>query len=137
MHNVSAMQLLEVWVDLERSLFGEHSYGGDQAEIYLSKVMQRSAMVENYVRGASTPFINEEGEKAFRQARQSLVAIFETFQEMRESRVEIEHKGEWREVGQWFVKERYEHRIHVRVVPSEALFERMKVMWERRMKGSR
>ena len=46
MHRLSIAQALSIWSDLEQAYHGTHGYGGDVAEIYLSRLMPRSPMAE-------------------------------------------------------------------------------------------
>lgn len=115
MINLSMVQALDLWTDLEAALRGENGYGGDVAEIYAYRCGTRSP--------AAIVLPNSEiGAKEKRadclRAAASLVALCKHFEEKRDALIRIQRVGRkemW--IGAWPRGELFDHRVHLRVVP--------------------
>jgi len=99
MHNLSMVQALSLWSDLEAAYYGKHHYGGDVAEIYIVRAMTR----------------DEKLVDSIMDANQSLYALFTHFIETHDAIIEINK----RELGEWMKTAAFDHRIHVRVRRSD------------------
>jgi hypothetical protein len=121
MYNLSTVQLLEIWTQLEEARAGTHGYGGSVAEIYLYLVMRRNPSLEAVARDrrSVTPEDERLTSEAYREARLSLLHVFETFAVMRDVEIGVEEAvaREFRTLGDgdWFVEADFRHRIHVEV----------------------
>ena len=108
MHNMSMAQALSNWSDLERAYYDDNSYGGDEAEIYVSRGMPYAS---TWLKEGSG-LLEEINAELAEDANRSLYRLFKEFAKKRE--VEIEVEG--RPLGEWMVDPRYRHRWHVKVV---------------------
>lgn len=118
MHNMSMVQVLSVWMELEDALHGENGYGGDTAEIYIYRLMA-------YQPGAGRCSIEEEMQSpirgpgvvaAYDAANVSLHNILVHFAKEREAQIEVDGN----ELGEWLKTARNTHRVHVRVIDLRA-----------------
>lgn len=111
-------QALSLWSDLEQAFHGTNKYAGNTAEIYIHRLMTRDNLVENYVRGSTTPgtFSGDEGRKAFQAANKSLHGILKLFAKERTAGITVED----RELGPWLKEAGFEHRVHVKVTDLRA-----------------
>lgn len=114
------VQALSLWTDFERTLRGEHNYGGEVAEVYVYRLMSRSPMAEEFLKKPRTAprLMAEEGRKAIRDANESFHNLLAHFAQEREALVEVEHDGgAWVELGDWLKTWNQAHRWHVRIRP--------------------
>jgi len=109
LHTLSIIQVLDIWVELEKALQDENSYGGDTAEIYLYRLMGPG--LANDVRSLDSPMFREDAETNFDNANHAMYDLFALFAAMRGANIEVEGK----ELGKWLKKARFTHRVHVKV----------------------
>lgn len=118
MHNLSMVQALSIWSDLESAFFGKNGFGGDTAEIYIYRAQRYTpslsgadpANVMAYDFSISANNVRE----AYDNANEALCLLFQHFAETREAYIEVDGRA----LGDWLKTARYTHRIHVRVTPS-------------------
>lgn len=125
MHHLSMAQALTIWSELEDTLRGEHSFGGDVAEIYVYRVMARDPLVEAHLKEPSLwgPGAVDMHE-ALRQANESFHDLLVLFAKLRAARIEIEVRENesvsFRELGAWLKEHEQAHRWHIRIRPVES-----------------
>ena len=114
MHNLSMIQVLSIWSELEAAYYGKNGFGTDTAEIYIYRAMPYDPTV------ASLSGVLHESERArsiagesYDRANESLHALFTHFAKTKNARVEVEG----RELDDWLRTARFGHRVHVKVVP--------------------
>jgi len=112
MHNLSQMQLLALWVQLEDAYNNVNRYGGDIAEIYAYTLQQHSPMLDK-----NTSFGQEARTFAAMQAAESLMAVVKVFQEQRDCKIQIDEKAP--KAWYKFVYHKFEHRCHIKVIRKE------------------
>lgn len=117
MHNLSMMQALSLWSQLERAYYGKNSFGGDTAEVYMYQCMAHEPAVAR-----SNATVDSEGlfgdlvREAYDKANESLHNILQHFAKARNAQIEVDGK----ELGAWLKTARFTHRVHVRVIDPEA-----------------
>ena len=102
MQNLSLMQALSLWSELEQAYYGDNGFGGNTAEIYAYTLLQ----------SIPSQHLNEGNETdAGQQAATSLLQVLELFSKLRKCEITIEgcpyHD---------FLSKPLIHRCHVRVV---------------------
>jgi hypothetical protein len=121
MNNLSMVQALDVWMELEDARQGMNGYGGDVAELYLYRFMAHCPMVARAKPEAieTDTITGETMREMYDRANESMHNLFRHFAKERSCRIEVEaHEGgEWvfRELGEWLKKARFTHRVHVKV----------------------
>lgn len=123
MHNLSMVQALSIWSDLEAAFFGKNRYGGNTAEIYLYRALTHcpSLSHDKALDLMSNPgsLIGENIRDAYDDANAALHDLFAHFSRIRSAQIEVEG----RELGDWLKTARFTHRIHVKVTnPNERRF---------------
>lgn len=118
MHNMSVVQVLSVWMELEDALHGESGYGGDTAEIYIHRFMPYrpgagSMPPEEAMRA---PITGPDVAAAYDRANVSLHSILVHFAKERDAQIEVDGN----ELGEWVKTARNTHRVHVRVIDLRA-----------------
>ncbi len=114
MQNLSMMQALSIWSDLEAAYYGKNGFGGDIAEIYIYRAMPYEPSVARIEHASTVDItVGVAAGSAYDRANESLHALFAHFGKTHEARIEVEG----RELGEWLKTARYLHRIHVKVVP--------------------
>lgn len=109
MHNMSIMQILRLWSELEDAYRGTNGFGGNVAEIYA------------YTLHGHNPKANidamKSAEEMSHEAAESLVAVCCVFEEMRNAEIEV------RAVGWLPIRELKAmiHREHIRVTPKDTV----------------
>lgn len=121
MHQLSAIQLLALWHQLERSYYRDASFGRDTCEIYQYTLMRACPSVDAVkqrrdVAPVIGSIVGETAKEVFQEANDALYSVIEHFIAMHEIdehtpgvKVTIEERafGTWvRELGQW-------HRMHI------------------------
>lgn len=109
--NVSLKQFLDVWVELEKALHGENSFGGDTAEIYAYRLMPHSP---SFAHANPTGMVLETKQEIQREAAEALAAIAKEF----EQRYSVEILIDEETVDDWveFHAESFGHRCLVQVL---------------------
>lgn len=110
MHNMSMTQALSLWCELEDAYNGVNSYGGEEAEIYVSRAMPYSGL---WLRDG--PIAEENNRELALQANRSLYVLFRLYAEKREVDILVDEQP----LGEWMVDSRFRHRWHVKVVRGE------------------
>jgi hypothetical protein len=115
MHNISIVQALSLWTDLELALAGKNTYGGDTAEIYMYRLSERNPILAAYLRQPTpTGGITEEVALSLIDASNtSLYNLLTHFSTTRHAAITVEG----RKLGAWLKKDRNTHRVHVTVRP--------------------
>lgn len=115
MHTLSMEQALSLWTDLEQAYHKTNHYGGDTAEIYISRLMPYSSLVAKGLACNSDPgeLVTEETRAALDKANKALYALLEHFATTRGAIILVEN----RILGPWLCTARYGHRVHVKVSP--------------------
>lgn len=112
MHNLSMAQALDVWSDLEAAYHGKNGFGGDTAEIYLYRIMQRSPMYEAARQGHGGTTAKQEHDAIVRAANRSLYNLLDYFGKQKE---DIKIFVNDRRLGTWLAVADLDHRVHVRI----------------------
>lgn len=112
MHNLSLIQALGIWSDLEQAYFGENHYGSDTAEIYVYRLMPYRPLAHNPL-AKETPWGIEEKKKAVQEANTSLYNLLKYFSHYRNCRIKVEDTN----LGKWIIPSENSHRWHVQVIP--------------------
>lgn len=107
MFNASTTQALDVWTQLERAYYNDNSYGGDEAEIYVYRMIPYSNLW-----GKGGPFGKEVTQELTSQANADLLALFLRFAKDREVDLLVEGIPP----GDWLAESDNAHRWHVKVV---------------------
>lgn len=114
MHNLSMVQALSIWSDLEAAYYGKNGFGSNTAEIYIYRAMPYDPIVASLVGVLpESAHARNIGGESYDKANASLCALFSYFSKTREARIEIDGC----ELGEWLKTARYMHRIHVKVTP--------------------
>jgi len=122
MHNLSMVQALSLWSDLEAAYYGKNGFGGDTAQIYVYRAMQHEPFVARLAELGRSVHVHTDADipldvrlarEAYDTAHESLHALFVHFATTHRARIEVEG----RELGEWFKSARFDHRIHVKVTP--------------------
>lgn len=115
MHNLSMVQALSLWSELEAAFFEENRFGGDTAEIYIYRAMAHSPSISRVdvdrAMSDTSSLIGENIREVYDAANVALHDLFVHFAKTRSARIEIEGK----ELGEWLKTARFTHRIHVKV----------------------
>jgi hypothetical protein len=101
---ISMDQLINLWVQLEDAYRGVNGYGGDTAEIYAYTVQARPP-------GYPWGFFAEDDKEFELKASKSLYEVLNLFKKKRKCVIYVEG----RLLGEWLLKERFHHRVHVRI----------------------
>lgn len=118
MHNLSVVQALSVWSELERAYYGDNNWGGDTAELYIYRFMPFEPTVARAKPDVTeqSGFIGDMAREAFDRANESLHNLLLHFSKVREADIEINGK----ELGEWLKTARFQHRVHVKVTARRA-----------------
>lgn len=123
MHQLSTIQILQLWHQLERAFYDDNTYGGTIAEIYQYTLMRSCPSVDAKKLRGDVPssirsLTEESANEAFQEANEGLYSVLAHFiKQLAISnnepgvRILIEERefGTWvRELGQW-------HRMHIKV----------------------
>lgn len=112
MHNLSLIQAIGTWSDLEQAYFGKNHYGGDTAEIYVYRLMPYSPLVHNYL-AQKTQLGREEKKEAVQKANTSLYNLLKYFAHYRNCKIKVEDTN----LGKWLISAENDHRWHVQIIP--------------------
>lgn len=115
LHTLSMDQVLGVWSDLEQAYFGKNGYGGDTAELYLYRFMPFCLATITHpekMADEESP-IGETIRETYDAANCAMHDLLKLFAEKRNVQIEVEGN----ELGAWLKTARYQHRVHVRVIP--------------------
>jgi hypothetical protein len=104
MTNISIQQLITLWVELEDAYNGVNGFGSSTAEIYAYTLQPRCP---GYEQGSQSEFCVE----LELDASKSLYEVLMLFKSKRDCVIFIED----RKLGKWLLKERFQHRLHIRV----------------------
>jgi len=108
--NASPLQIMALWEDLLSAEYGCNGYGGDVAEIYISRFMRHSSTVTlDRMRGGE---LSEEGREDYREAGRTLHALCRVFEDRRKVVVEM-LEGPLDDLAGDRV---FDHRVHLRIV---------------------
>lgn len=99
MHNLSMVQALWIWSELEDARHGTNGYGGDTAEIYLYRLGLRL-------------LATDPSPKDIETANTSLYNLLDHFSKENVVRVEVDGRA----LGEWVKTTGNKHRVHVRVI---------------------
>lgn len=113
MHTLSLVQALSLWSDLESCYHNTHSYGGDEAEIYLYRLMASRPGIQQ--RLDDPGFFGDLAREAYDDANNALYNLLNHFEKMREVSILVEG----RPLGPWLSTARFLHRVHIKVVHKE------------------
>lgn len=108
MTNISKQQLITLWVELEDAYNGVNGFGSDTAEIYAYTLQPRSP---GYEAGSQAPSFLEAHIELELDTSKSLYEVLMLFKEKRQCLIFIEEKR----LGKWLLKERFHHRLHIRI----------------------
>lgn len=108
MQNLSMVQALSIWSELEAAYYGKNGFGGDTAEIYAYRLMPMSPSFDHRV---------EVRDEFNAQATRSLIALVEHFEETHECAVYVVLVDGYERVRKCLKQEgrSFEHRIHLHV----------------------
>jgi hypothetical protein len=117
MHQLSMIQALSLWTDLESAYHNKNSYGGDTAEIYMYRFMSRCPSAESARSRRETPsiltgIIAESLQDQVRDANEAMCSLLQHFAKTREVHIEVNGK----KLGDWLKTADFDHRVHVKVV---------------------
>ena len=113
--NLSVIQALGLWSDLEQAYHATNSYGGDEAELYLYRFMPY-APTANKIELVDEPGIfGDIVREAYDAANQTLYNLLDHFSKKRKAIILVEGKP----LGPWLVTARFVHRVHVKVTPKD------------------
>jgi hypothetical protein len=117
MQNLSLVQALSLWSELERAYYQKHGFGTDTAEIYLYRLMPYEPTVAraDWVGGADG-MLKERATEAYQQARTSLLALLTHFATTHEADLWVNGRAP----GPWLIDEPFDHRVAVTVKPRQA-----------------
>lgn len=108
--NVSPAQFMGLWEDLMDAEHKRNGYGGDTAEIYVSRFMMHSStVVLDHVRGGE---VSEGYREDYLEAATTLHALCRLFEDRRNVTIEMEEGPLDDLVGPAI----FDHRVHLRVV---------------------
>jgi len=99
MLNLGMRDALYLWSDLEQAYYGDNSYGGHTAELYAYRFGEQSPI----------RWYTEERLAASR----ALYLLLLEFQKYRKCTIKVNNV----EFGDWLLKERFAHRVHVEIIP--------------------
>ena len=103
MINISAQQLIQLWVELEDAYNGVNGYGSTVAEVYAYTLEPN---MPGYSQGKGTYDAEYENNAAV-----SLYNVLVLFKKHRECFIFIDD----RKFGKWIMKERFQHRVHIEI----------------------
>lgn len=114
MNNLSMIQALDLWSELEAAFYRKNGFGGDTAEIYMYRLMGYAPAVAHnppdIVERAG--IVGDSAREAYDTANRSLHNLLVHFADKHEVRIEVDGK----ELGPWLKTARLVHRVHVKVV---------------------
>ena len=110
MHNLSLIQALSLWSELEQAYFNRNGYGSDTAELYLYRFMPHHPGIDGFDKGG---IFGEIAREAYADACVTLHALLAHFAETRSARIRVNG----RPLGPWIKKAGFTHRVHVKVTP--------------------
>lgn len=105
MENLSPLQLLKLWSELEQAYYSDNGYGGSTAEIYSYTLMS------DIPSRVLNPHNNVHVTLAQIAAARSLVRVCRLFCQMRDAYITIDD----RPIADWDDSRAFEHRAHVTV----------------------
>ena len=103
MIDLSTTQLINLWVELEDAYNGVSGFGSCTAEIYAYTVMPCNP---SYQHGKGQYDAEDE-----LNASKALYEVLTLFKSKRDCIIYIEG----RRFGKWLLKERFQHRLHIRI----------------------
>lgn len=107
--NASPLMIMELWEQLLDAEHGRNGYGGDTAEIYVTRFMMHSSTVTlDRMRGGD---LSEGGREDYHEACRTLHALCRVFEERRKVVVEMIEGPLDDLVGDRV----FDHRVHLRV----------------------
>ena len=110
--NTSPAQVMGLWEDLLDAEHGRNGYGGDTAEIYISRFMNHSSTVAlDRMRGGE---LSDGARDDYREAARTLHALCRVFEERRKVVIEME-EGPLDDLAGNRI---FDHRIHLTVLPA-------------------
>src|SRR5579872_550748 len=112
MINLSMVQALNLWSDLEAAHYGENGFGGHTAEIYIYRCMPNEPSASAH-RISEPGTLGDASREAYGKATRSLYALLVHFQGTHDAEIEING----RLLGPWFADLACTHRVHVTVTP--------------------
>jgi len=108
--NASPLQIMGLWEDLLDAQHGRNGYGGDVAEIYVTRFMTHSSTVTlDRMRGGE---LSEGSRDDYREACRTLHALCRLFEERRQVVIEMLEGPLDDLVGDRV----FDHRVHLRVI---------------------
>jgi hypothetical protein len=118
MLNITMMQALELWTQLENARHGVNSYGGHTAEIYIYTVLPYTPALQDKNQSLEgTGFSAERLREVYDQANESLYQLLTLFSNRHKVPIEVEDEP----LGPWLKTARYVHRVHVHVMSEKKL----------------
>jgi hypothetical protein len=126
MHNLSMVQALALWSELESAFHGDNSYSGDTAEIYAYRLMPHDPLGLSYIdrsrnavgREIFEGLAGESARDLLRNAAQSLRALILHFEATHSRTRVLVNAGDAGMIpaAEWLATNFFTHRIHVQVV---------------------
>lgn len=113
MINLSMIQAIDVWMELEDACNGTNGFGGNTAEIYAHRLMPCSPLVNKYLENPeSLTSLKEFVEEDLLAVKQSFVNLLLYFEQCRDVKIFIDDMTlrQWNKKNRFFI-----HREHVRV----------------------
>lgn len=111
MENVSTIQLIDLWVQLEDAYNNENSYGGNVAEIYAFTLQPRTpGYTPN--KHNSLGLMDKISAEIELNSSKSLYNILTLFKSKRECTITVDN----RELDEWLLKEEFIHRVEVEII---------------------
>jgi hypothetical protein len=111
MHTISLERALDIWSELETAYHNTNGYGGNEAEIYIYKVMPSTPMADKISCIDDPGICGDMVREAYNKANKALFSILNHFSEKRNAIITVEG----RTLGEWLINTRYTHRVHVHV----------------------
>lgn len=111
LEDISMIQALDVWSELEQAYYGDASYGSDTAEIYAYKLQRFNPKFMHDGNWREEAVITE----GFAAAK-ALYGLLDRFCEVRNCEAEIDGFP----LGSWFLERPFVHRCHVKIVRKAA-----------------
>lgn len=133
MHNASIDQITNIWSELEECYYDDNGYGGDTAEIYLSRIQSSNTSYITFKGDYNSPLFGEDFRKYDVDGMKTLFSIFQTFEEKKEVKIEVEEFKNYKKFKFNSSSPIY-HRIHVKVIKTKKQIERREAIAKRFLK---
>lgn len=111
MYNLSMIQALGIWSELEQAYYGDNGYGSETAEIYVYRAMPYSPTAHSRCSNPESSLAKEATTEVVKNANMSLYNLFKMFAKLRHCVITVEG----RPLGKWVITSENGHRWHVHV----------------------